>query len=62
MPHLDRSILDQHGQKYQLSCIPACVELVLKQLKKVYPDYYAQQDAWQNNSDGSFGNYNGREL
>jgi len=62
MPPIDRSILDQHEQKYQLSCIPACVELVLKQLKKVAPDYYEQQEAWQNKSDGSFGNYNEHEL
>jgi hypothetical protein len=61
-PSFDRSIVDRHEQRYLLSCIPSCVELVLKMLQRVDPDYYAEQDAWQNNADGSFGNYNNREL
>ncbi|MBI5853021.1 MAG: hypothetical protein HZB39_18580 [Planctomycetes bacterium] len=62
MPKLNRSIVDSHEQKYCLSCIPACVELVLKLLKKVDGAYYSQQDAWQNKSDGSFGDFNGTTL
>ena len=61
-PPFDRSIVDRHEQRYTLSCIPSCVELVLKMLHRVDADYYDEQEAWQNKRDGSFGNYNNREL
>ncbi len=62
MPSLDRSIVDQHEQKYCLSCIPSCVELVLKLLGNVDGGYFGLQDEWQNRRDGSFGQFNGRQL
>jgi hypothetical protein len=61
-PAYDRTIVDAHEQKFELSCIPSCVELVLKLLKRVEPSYYDEQRSWGNTPDGSFGNYSGREL
>jgi hypothetical protein len=59
---LDRSILNQHEQKYLASCIPACVELVLKLLGKVPADYYEQQEAMKGRGDIGFGDFNGKTL
>ena len=57
-----KTIVDQHRQKYRLSCIPSCVEMVLKILGKVSVDYYDLQDSWQNKADGSFADFDGYSL
>lgn len=62
MPQLDENIVDQHEQKYNLSCIPSTVELILKLLNRVPVDYYKLQDEWQNRNDGSFTNFDGRTI
>ncbi|QDU83135.1 hypothetical protein Pla163_02320 [Planctomycetes bacterium Pla163] len=56
------AIVDAHEQKFEASCIPSCVELVLKLLKRVDFGYYDEQNAWGSTSDGSFGNFNNRVL
>jgi len=58
----DPAIVEAHEQKFLPSCIPSCVELVLKLLKRVDADYYDEQNAWGNTGDGSFGNFNNRVL
>lgn len=50
----DKNIIENHSQKYDYSCIPSCVEMVLKLLGKVNSDYYELQDNWRNNSLGNF--------
>jgi hypothetical protein len=51
---IDWNIVNSHLQKYQYSCIPSAVELVLKLSGKVSLDYYELQNAWDNKTDGSF--------
>jgi len=42
--NLDQDVLDNHIQKYPNSCVPMCIELVLKLMGKVGVDYYELQD------------------
>ncbi len=58
----DRKIVDDHRQRYGLSCIPSAVEIVLKLLGRVPGSYYELQDAWQNKADGSFHDFDGRTI
>ena len=55
--NFDKEIIDKHIQKYPYSCIPSCVEMVLKLLNKVNLGYYKLQDTWKNNKNGSFHNF-----
>jgi hypothetical protein len=56
MEHLsfDESRIIDHWQKYLNSCIPSCVEMILKLLRKVDIDFYDLQNDWGEKSDGSF--------
>jgi hypothetical protein len=62
MPNLDRKIVDNHYQLYDLSCIPSCVEIILKLLHRVPANYYDLQQSWQNKPDGSFADFNNRTI
>jgi len=55
-------IVKPHKQKYTYSCIPSAIEMVLKLLGKVDINYYDLQNDWDNKSDGSFGNFNGKTI
>jgi len=46
--NFDKSLIDNHEQKYQCSCIPSAVEMVLKLIGKVGTDYYELQESWDN--------------
>jgi hypothetical protein len=48
------SKIDAHEQKYEYSCIPSVVEMVLKLLDKVCRNYYELQKKWDNRKDRSF--------
>jgi hypothetical protein len=50
----DRRIIDAHEQRYDLSCVPSSVEMVLKLTGRAPQSYYELQDAWKNKADGSF--------
>lgn len=59
MEHLsfDESRIIDHWQKYSNSCIPSCVEMILKLLGKVDINFYDLQIDWGEKSDGSFQNF-----
>ena len=58
----DRGIIDQHEQRYDVSCIPSSVEMVLKLLGREPESYYDLQDAWQHKFDGTFGDFDNRTI
>lgn len=59
---MNLQMLFQHRQLYPMSCIPMAVELVLKFLNRVPPDFVELQTAWKNDSGGSFGRFNGSVI
>jgi hypothetical protein len=59
---LDNALLSRHAQLDEYSCIPMCVELVLKLMGRVAPGYFELQQEWQNRRDGSFGSFDGRVI
>jgi hypothetical protein len=58
----DRRIIDAHEQRYNYSCIPSSVEMVLKLMGRVPLSYYGLQDAWRNKADGSFHDFDGKTF
>jgi hypothetical protein len=54
--------LSQHQQIDPMSCIPMSVELVLKFLGKVRPDWTELQKEWQNDSSGNFSKFHQRVV
>ena len=62
LTRFDRHIIDAHEQRYNYSCIPSAVEMVLKLTRRVPGSYYEQQDAWKNKTDGSFRNFDGKTI
>ncbi len=58
----DVAIIDSHTQRYQMSCIPSSVEMVLKLLGRVPLSYYDLQNEWKNKSDGSFKNFDRKTV
>lgn len=58
----DRKVIDQHAQRYGMSCIPSAVEMVLKLLGREPESYYELQDAWKEKSDGNFSNFDNKTL
>jgi hypothetical protein len=62
MPFLDKNILDKHHQIYQYSCIPSCVEIILKLCGYVTAQYYEQQISWGNRNNGSFADYHENNI
>jgi hypothetical protein len=59
---LDTTIVSQHQQLDDYSCIPMSVELVLKLVGRVPVDYYGLQREWRNRTDGSFAAFDGRTI
>src|SRR5690606_37172285 len=55
-------VVNNHNQIFELSCIPSAVEMILKYYKVVDFDFYDLQNEWKNKSDGSFGNFDKKEL
>ena len=56
------TVVNNHDQIFQLSCIPSAVEMILKYYKAVDLDFYDLQNEWKNKSDGSFRNFDNKEL
>lgn len=56
------TVVNNHNQIFQLSCIPSAVEMVLKYYKVVGFDFYDLQNEWKNKTDGSFRDFNNKEL
>jgi len=56
------SVVNNHNQTFESSCIPSSVEMVLKYCKAVDFDYYDLQNEWKNKLDGTFGNFDNKEL
>ncbi len=56
-----KSIADQHRQKFEDSCSPAAIELVLKVHGLVSDDFYDLQDKYQNSNVG-FEPFAGKEI
>jgi hypothetical protein len=55
-------IVDAHRQKYDMSCIPMSIELVLKLLGREPAGYFELQEAWKNKTDGNFIDFDGRTI
>jgi TPR repeat protein len=60
LTQFDRRVIDGHEQRYDMSCIPSSVEMVLKLLGRVPASYYDLQTAWKNKADGSFRDFDGK--
>jgi hypothetical protein len=59
---LDHSIVERHKQLAVHSCIPMSIELVLKLLGRVPPDFYCLQEQWGDRKDGTFGDFDGKTI
>jgi len=58
----DRYLIDKHEQRYDWSCIPSAIEMVLKLLQKVGSDFYELQDNWKEKKDGNFSDFDGTTI
>lgn len=56
------TVVNNHNQIFQMSCIPSAVEMVLKYYNVVNFDFYDLQNDWQNKADGSFHNFDNKKL
>ena len=56
------TVVNNHNQIFQFSGIPSAIEMVLKNCKVVNFDFYNLQNEWQNKTDGSFGDFDKKEL
>ena len=45
-------VVDDHHQKYKLSCSPSIIEILLKLESRVRPDYYSQQETHKDKNVG----------
>ncbi len=61
-PDFFDTVINNHNQLFPMSCIPSAVEMVLKYYKVVDFDFYDLQNAWQNKADGSFRDFDNKEL
>ncbi|MDR2955407.1 MAG: hypothetical protein LBV43_10030 [Prevotella sp.] len=55
-------VVNNHNQIFEPSCIPSTVEIVLKYCKVVDIDFYDLQNEWKNKTDGSFSDFDNKEL
>jgi len=60
--HFFNTVVNNHNQIFQMSCIPSAVEMILKYYKVVDFDFYDLQNEWQNKMDGSFRDFDKKEL
>ena len=56
------TVINNHNQLFQMSCIPSAVEMILKYYKLVDFDFYDLQNEWKNKTDGSFRDFDNKEL
>ncbi|MBE8713009.1 hypothetical protein [Sphingobacterium hungaricum] len=56
------TVVNNHNQIFEMSCIPSVVEMVLKYYKVVDFDFYDLQNEWQNKMDGSFRDFDKKDL
>ncbi|MBK5721407.1 hypothetical protein JGH11_11030 [Dysgonomonas sp. Marseille-P4677] len=56
------SVVNNHNQIFESSCIPSTIEIVLKYCKVVDFDFYDLQNEWKNKTDGSFRDFDKKEL
>ena len=56
------TVVNNHNQIFQFSGIPSAVELVLKYCKAVDFNFYNLQNEWQNKTNGSFRDFDNKEL
>ena len=56
------TVINNHNQLFQMSCIPSAVEMILKYYKVVDFNFYDLQIKWQNKADGSFRDFDKMEL
>ena len=56
------SVVNNHNQIFGSSCIPSSIEMVLKYYKVVDFDFYDLQKEWKNKRDGTFRNFDNKEL
>ena len=56
------AVVNNHNQIFQMSCIPSAVEMILKYYEVVDFDFYDLQNEWQNKSDGSFQDFDHKDL
>ena len=59
---LNQSIVSQHRQLFNASCIPMTVELVLKLHNKIKPTDFTLQQQWQDKTDGNFSDLDGKLI
>jgi hypothetical protein len=60
--NLNQEIIKSHTQLFEYSCIPMAVELVLKLLGRVPPDYFELQTQWNNFRFGTFADYDAKTI
>ncbi len=58
----NRQIVDDHEQRYGMSCIPMLIEMVLKLLGRVPRSYYELQTPWKEKADGNFRDFDGKTI
>jgi hypothetical protein len=58
----DRKIVNEHRQLFDSSCIPMTIELVLKLTGREPVGYFGLQQAWQDKTNGSFADFDGKTL
>ncbi|WP_316825548.1 hypothetical protein [Pedobacter miscanthi] len=56
------TVVNNHDQIFELSCIPSAVEIILKYYKVVDFDFYELQNKWKNKTDGSFHDFDKKKL
>lgn len=56
------SVVNNHNQIFESSCIPSSVEMILKFCGVVDFDFYDLQNEWKNKIDGTFGDFDNKEL
>ena len=56
------TVVNNHNQIFQMSCIPSAIEMILKYYNVVDFDFYDLQNEWKDKADGSFRNFDKKEL
>ncbi|MDR0265457.1 MAG: hypothetical protein LBJ04_19730 [Sphingobacterium sp.] len=56
------TVVNNHNQIFQMSCIPSAIEIILKYYNVVDFDFYDLQNEWKDKADGSFRNFDKKEL
>jgi len=56
------TVVNNHNQIFQMSCIPSAIEMILKYYNVVDFDFYNLQNEWKDKADGSFRNFDKKEL